>query len=120
MEDCIFCKIASGQIPCQKIWEDENYLAFLDIHPESEGHTLIIPKKHFRWIWDVSDFAGYMEKVKEVALLLKEKYKAEWILMKVLGVDIPHAHVHLVPHEAKLDIEKTKFEKVLSDIKKEN
>lgn len=95
--DCLFCKIAKGEIPANKIWEDENFVAFLDIKPLSPGHTLVIPKKHFRWIWDVSDFAGYMEKAKEVALLLKEKYKAEWIEVKVIGTDIPHAHVHLIP-----------------------
>jgi len=97
MEDCIFCKIVQGEIPYQKVWEDEKYLAFLDIHPEAPGHTLVIPKKHCQWIWDIPDFGDFMEKVREVALILKEKYKAEWILMKVVGVDVHHAHVHLIP-----------------------
>lgn len=104
MEDCIFCKIVKGEIPSQKVWEDENYLAFLDIHPLALGHTLVIPKKHYQWIWDLPtgrqvfpNFCGYMEKVREVALLLKEKFQADWIEVKVMGLDVPHAHVHLIP-----------------------
>lgn len=98
MEDCIFCKIVAGQIPCQKVWEDESYLAFLDIKPLTSGHTLVIPKKHYHWLWEVEDYGGYMKKVREVALLLKQKYQAEWIEVKVIGIDVPHAHVHLIPH----------------------
>lgn len=105
MEDCLFCKIAQGKIPTNKVWEDDNYLAFLDIKPLAPGHSLVIPKKHFRWVWDlpvgkasVPNFGGYMEKVREVALLLKEKYQAEWVEVKVIGTDVPHAHVHLIPH----------------------
>lgn len=97
MEDCIFCKIASGEIPCQKIWADENYLAFLDIEPLTEGHTLVIPKKHYRWVWDVADYGGYFEKAREVARILQKKYQAKFIEMKVIGKDIPHAHIHLIP-----------------------
>lgn len=97
MKDCVFCQIVNGELACHKVWEDENYLAFLNIKPESKGHTLVIPRKHVRWVWQVKDFAGYMEKVREVALLLQEKYKAQWILLKVIGTDVPHAHVHLVP-----------------------
>lgn len=111
--DCIFCKIAAGTIPCQKVWEDENYLAFLDIKPLAEGHTLLIPKKHFRWVWDLPagktglpagrqvspNYSEYMEKAKEVALLLKGKYQADWIEMKVMGIDVPHAHIHLIPYK---------------------
>lgn len=97
MKDCIFCKIAKGKIPANKIWEDENYLAFLDIKPVAPGHALVVPKKHFRWIWEVKDYEEYFRKVREVALLLKEKNKAEWIEVRVIGTDIPHAHVHLIP-----------------------
>lgn len=100
MPGCVFCQIVAGEIPCQKIWEDENYLAFLDIKQDVEGHTLLIPKKHFRWVWDVEDYAGYFEKAREVALFLKEKHKASWIEMKVMGNLVPHAHIHLIPHQA--------------------
>jgi len=97
MENCIFCKIASGEIPSTKVWEDENYLAFLNIHPEAEGHTLVIPKKHYRWVWDIEDYAGFMQKVREVALLLKDKFNSKMVVMKAVGVDVPHAHIHLIP-----------------------
>lgn len=97
MEDCVFCKIASGEISCQKIWEDEDYLAFLDIKPEAEGHTLVIPKKHYRWVWDVADYGGYFEKAREVVKILQDRYRAEWIEMKVMGDLVPHAHIHLIP-----------------------
>ena len=97
MENCIFCKIAAGEIPCTKVWEDEKYLAFLDIHPEAEGHTLVIPKKHYRWIWDIEDYGEYMQKVRETAMLLQENYEPEAVIMKVVGVDVFHAHVHLIP-----------------------
>lgn len=97
MKSCIFCKIVAGEIPCQKVWEDENFLAFLDIKPEAEGHTLLIPKKHSASVWEVEDYDEYFKKVKEVAFLLKEKYRAKRIEMKVIGTDVPHAHVHLIP-----------------------
>jgi histidine triad (HIT) family protein len=108
MEDCIFCKIVAGEIPCYKVWEDENFLAFLDIHPVSAGHTLVIPKKHFRWVWDIENYSEYWEKVRQVARLLKEKLGAEWIQVSIMGIDIPHAHVHLIPHLLDKDQEEDK------------
>lgn len=95
--DCIFCKIAKGEIPCTKIYEDEDTLAFLDINPVNPGHTLIIPKKHVRWIWDVENFGDYLEFTKKVAQALQKAMETEWIVMGVAGNDIPHAHIHLVP-----------------------
>lgn len=99
MEGCIFCRIAKGEIPSQKVWEDENYLAFLDIHPEAEGHTLIIPKKHYSTVWVVEDYCGYMEKVREVVKLLQTRYNTNTIIMKVIGTDVPHSHIHLIPRK---------------------
>jgi len=98
MKDCIFCKIVTGKIPSFKIWEDKDYLAFLNIKPDSEGHTLVIPKKHYRWVWDIEDFGGYLEKVKEVKKILDKKYHPKFVEVKIYGVDVPHAHVHLIPH----------------------
>jgi len=120
MSDCIFCKIASGQIPCYKVWEDGNFLAFLDIHPETVGYTLVIPKKHFRWVWEVENYAEYFEKVREVALLLKEKLTAEWVLMNVVGVDVPHAHVHLIPHQSKINFNKEQFKEISNLLQKKH
>lgn len=101
MPNCVFCKIVANELPSYKVWEDENFLAFLDINPFGVGHTLVIPKKHYEWVWDVEEYCEYFQKVKEIALLLKEKLGAEWIKMSVIGIDVPHAHVHLVPNYKK-------------------
>lgn len=97
MEDCIFCKIAKKEISADIINEDDNFLAFLNINPLNPGHTLIIPKKHYRWIWDVENFGEYLEFSKKVALILKKSMNSEWIVLGVAGNDVLHAHLHLVP-----------------------
>lgn len=97
MDECIFCKIGNGEIPCDKIGEDDNFLAFLDINPVNLGHTLVIPKKHARWIWDVENFGEYLEFTKKIAKALQKATEREWIVMGVAGNDVPHAHIHLVP-----------------------
>jgi histidine triad (HIT) family protein len=95
--DCIFCKIAAGEIPCRKIYEDEKFLAFLDIAPRALGHTLVIPKAHFRWVWEVPSLAEYYLAVGKVALALKKTFAVEQVISFVLGDDVPHAHVWLLP-----------------------
>jgi len=99
MDNCIFCKIINGEIPCTKIYEDNNYLAFLDINPKAKGHTLLTPKKHYRWIYDVENYSEYLEKAREIANLLKEKYQADYIEMHAIGIDVAHAHIHLIPQK---------------------
>jgi len=98
MTDCIFCQIIKGEIPCTKIYEDENFLAILDINQEAPGHTLLIPKIHYSTVYDVPEFGQYFEKARDVANVLKEKYQAETIILKVVGTDVPHAHIHLIPY----------------------
>jgi len=119
-EDCIFCQIVEGKIPSYKVWEDENFLAFLDIHPVFPGHTLVIPKKHFRWIWEVENYGEYFEKVREVAVLLKEKLNAEWIQVNVMGNDVSHAHVHLIPRYPKGKMELGDFTEILQKIRQQD
>jgi len=119
-EDCIFCQIVEGKIPSYKVWEDENFLAFLDIHPVFPGHTLVIPKKHFRWIWEVENYGEYFEKVREVAVLLKEKLNAEWIQVNVMGNDVSHAHVHLIPRYPKRKMELGDFTEILQKIRQQD
>ncbi|MCX6705850.1 MAG: HIT domain-containing protein, partial [Candidatus Woesebacteria bacterium] len=68
MDNCIFCKIVKGEIPCYKVYEDNNFLAFLDIKPLTRGNSLLISKKHYRWVYDVPDFGSYWEAAKKVAL----------------------------------------------------
>ena len=93
----IFSKIIAGEIPCYKIYEDEKTLAFLDIHPEARGHTLVIPKVEVDKIYDLSDeeYVHLMKVVKKLAKHMEEVMGAR-TLMKVIGTDVPHAHVHLM------------------------
>ena len=98
MQDCVFCKIVRNEIPSTRIYENEEFLAFLDINPLSPGHTLVIPKEHYRWVWDVPDIGGYFEVVKKIALAMQSAFgDIEEIHSKVIGEEVPHAHVWLFP-----------------------
>lgn len=99
MEDSIFTKIINGEIPSHKIYEDEKTLAFLDIFPETEGHTLVIPKVQVEFVWDLEpqDYAHLMETTQKVARVLRERLGTTYVGSKVVGTDVPHAHVHLLP-----------------------
>lgn len=94
----IFSKIIAGEIPCYKIYEDDKTFAFLDIHPETMGHTLVIPKKEVDKIYDLEDedYDALMKTVKKLSRHM-EKILGSRILWKVVGTDVPHAHVHLMP-----------------------
>ena len=96
--DCIFCKIVAGEIPSHKVYEDENFLAFLDIHPESPGHTQVIPKKHVRWVWDYKNAGGYFEVAKKIALAQRKAFNTDFILSKIVGDEVPHAHIWVYPN----------------------
>ncbi|MFH0819684.1 MAG: HIT domain-containing protein [bacterium] len=95
--DCIFCKIIAGEIPSHKVYEDDNYFAFLDIRPLNPGHTLVVPKKHYRWVWDAEDIGGYYQVVQKIAKTLRKVFATEYIVSLVFGEEVPHAHVWLVP-----------------------
>lgn len=97
MENCIFCKIVAGEIPSYKVYEDENYLAFLDINPQSPGHTQIIPKKHVRWVWDTENTGEYFEVAKKVALAQRKAFNTDFILSKIVGDEVYHAHIWVFP-----------------------
>lgn len=94
----IFTKIINGEIPSYKIYEDDKTLAFLDINPETKGHTLVIPKTEVDKIYDLEDedYEALMRTVKKLSKQIEEKLGAR-ILWKVVGTDVPHAHVHLMP-----------------------
>jgi len=106
--DCIFCQIAAGEIPCYKIYEDDVFLAFLDVQPWVEGHTLVIPKKHYRWVWDlppeVSAKKGeptigeYFVVCRKIANHYRKVLGTEFIMSYIYGYDVPHAHIHLFPN----------------------
>lgn len=95
----IFTKIIRGEIPGYKIAEDEKYYAFLDINPLAEGHTLVVPKKEVDYIFDLDeqDLAGLMVFARKVARRIREAVPCERIGVAVIGLDVPHAHIHLVP-----------------------
>jgi histidine triad (HIT) family protein len=95
----IFTKIINGEIPCYKVAEDDNFLAFLDVNPNAKGHTLCIPKKEINKIFDIEDdlYIGLMQFSKKIAVALEKTVPCKRIGMAVVGLEVPHAHVHLIP-----------------------
>ena len=102
----IFTKIVNGEIPAYKVAEDENYLAFLDIFPVAKGHTLVIPKKEVDYLFDLDDetYSGLQLFAKKVAAGLKKAVPCEKVGVLVLGLEVPHAHIHLVPMKNEADL----------------
>jgi histidine triad (HIT) family protein len=102
----IFSKIVNGEIPAYKVAEDENYLAFLDIFPVAKGHTLVIPKKEVDYLFDLEDdlYAGLQVFAKKVATGLKKAIPCKKVGVLVLGLEVPHAHIHLIPMQKEADI----------------
>ena len=102
----IFTRIIQGEIPCYKIAEDENYLAFLDIMPLAIGHTLVIPKQEVDYIFDLNDevYAGLWLFAKKVSFVVKKSIPCMRIGVAVIGLEVPHAHIHLVPMNTMADI----------------
>jgi len=99
MENCIFCKIGKGEIPCDKVYEDKDFLVFLDIKPVSHGHILIIPKKHFTWMQEADDeiISEIFKLTKKMMLALKKGLPCDYVQESVVGNEIPHFHIHLIP-----------------------
>lgn len=95
--DCVFCEIVNNKIPSYKVYEDDDFVAFLDVRPLNLGHTLVVPKKHYRWVWDVPNIGKYYEAVRKIARALKNIFKIEQVKSIVLGEEVEHAHVWLVP-----------------------
>ena len=103
----VFSKIVAGEIPSYKVAEDENYYAFLDINPLAKGHTLVIPKKEVDYIFDLDDetLAGLTLFAKKVAHKIKSKIECRKVAMVVLGLEVPHAHIHLIPMNSENDVD---------------
>ena len=99
MEDSIFTKIVKGEIPAHKIYEDDKVLAFLDIHPVQPGHTLVVPKMQVEFVWDLEDedYQAVMNACKKIARHMREVLGVRYVGEKIIGVDVPHAHVQLIP-----------------------
>ena len=109
----IFSKIIAGEIPCYKVHEDENCLAFLDINPNSVGHTLCVTKKEVDKIFDLSeeDYSQLMQFSRKVALAMGKAIPCKRVGMSVIGLEVPHVHVHLIPLHA---MEDATFQKKVS------
>lgn len=114
----IFTKIINGEIPCYKIDEDDNYLAFLDVNPNAIGHTLCIPKFEVNKIFEMDEahYLGLMHFSRKVALALEKTIACKRIGMSVIGLEVPHAHVHLIPLQ---DMDDIRFQKKVSLTKEE-
>ena len=102
----IFSRIIAGEIPCYKVAEDDNYFAFLDISPLAKGHTLVIPKREVDYIFDLTDveIAGMQVFAKKVAIAIKKAIPCVKVGQCVLGLEVPHAHIHLVPMQSEADL----------------
>ena len=108
----IFTRIIQGEIPCYKIIEDTHFIAFLDVNPNAKGHTLVVPKKEVNKLFELDDttYNGLMSFTKKVALALKKTIPCKRIGMSVIGLEVPHVHVHLIPLQAMEDIQFNKKE----------
>ncbi len=102
----IFSKIIAGEIPCYKVAEDDRFFAFLDISPLSKGHTLVVPKQEVDYIFDLpeTDLADMMLFAKRVAAALQKTVDCKRIGVAVIGLEVPHAHIHLIPIQAESDM----------------
>jgi histidine triad (HIT) family protein len=103
----IFTRIVNGEIPCYKIDETDNYLAFLDINPLQEGHALVIPKKEVNYIFDVEDelHAGLWNYAKRIGKAIEKVVPCKRIGITVIGLEVPHAHIHLIPLKSLFDMD---------------
>jgi histidine triad (HIT) family protein len=102
----LFTKIVNGEIPSWKVAEDENFFAFLDIFPVAKGHTLVIPKKEVDYLFDLDDetYVGLQLFAKKVALAIQKAIPCKKVGVMVLGLEVPHAHIHLVPMQSEADL----------------
>ena len=122
----IFTKIVQGKIPCYKIAEDDKFLAFLDVNPNAKGHTLCIPKQEINKIFDIEDelYLGLMQFSKKIAVALEKAVPCKRVGMAVIGLEVPHAHVHLIPlnemdemrFQNKVSLSKEEFEAIVKAI----
>jgi len=114
----IFTKIINGEIPCYKVAEDENHLAFLDVNPNAKGHTLCIPKEEINKIFDMEEehYLGLMKFSRKVAKALEKTVECKRIGVAVVGLEVPHTHVHLIPLQ---DMDDMRFQRKTALTKEE-
>lgn len=109
----IFTKIVNGEIPCYKIAEDDNFLAFLDVNPNAKGHTLCIPKQEINKIFDMDEdlYMGLMSFSRKVAKAIEKTIECKRVGVAVVGLEVPHVHVHLIPLQ---DMDDMRFQRKVS------
>ena len=122
----IFTKIINGEIPCYKVAENVDFIAFLDVNPNAKGHTLVVPKKEVNKLFDLDEqtYEGLMQFSRKVAIALEKTISCKRIGMSVIGLEVPHVHVHLVPLNSMADIQfkqkvsltKDEFEQIAKSI----
>jgi histidine triad (HIT) family protein len=120
MQDSIFTKIINGKIPCHKIYEDDKTFVFLDINPVLPGHCLVVPKTQVEFVWDLedSDYVALMGTSKKIAKHLRAASGEKFVSQRIIGVDVPHAHVHLIPFSDVNDLKHSPEEGAEPDHKK--
>ncbi len=106
MEDSIFTKIIKGEIPCHRVYEDDDVIAFLDVHPQVEGHTLVIPKVQVDHLWDLDEetYTHLWGVAKRLALHISDHVEQPRVGAVVMGYGVPHAHIHLIPIASEADL----------------
>lgn len=109
MQDSIFTKIIKGEIPSHKVYEDDLTLAFMDIYPVAEGHVLVVSKKQVEFVWDLpdEDYQAVMATVKKVALKQRGVFGKPYVGEMIVGTDVPHAHVHVIPFDEVYELKRT-------------
>jgi histidine triad (HIT) family protein len=117
MNDCVFCKIINGKIPSHKVYENEHFLAFLDINPRAPGHTQVIPKKHFRWVWDLPkrdepspNFCDYFAIAQKIAKAIQGTFGTDAVWSRITGDEVFHAHIWIFPNPNEASGDKKDFE----------
>lgn len=102
-DNCTFCKIVRKEVPAEIVYEDNKFLGILSIAPKTPGHTLVIPREHHRWVWDVPDFESYFSIARKIALAQRKAYDTDFIWSHVEGGEVPHAHIWVYPNPAVKD-----------------
>jgi histidine triad (HIT) family protein len=115
MDNCVFCKIVKNEIPAIKVYEDDNFMAFMDIKPLNKGHVQLIPKNHYRWTWDVPNFGEYWEVARKVAKAQMKGLGAHMVEFLTHGMEVEHAHIWIVPIYGTEVFIKTEVRKSFSD-----
>lgn len=123
MSECIFCKIAAGQIPCFKIYEDDLFFGFLDIKPRTQGHSLLVTKNHYKWVYDVPEFDKYWLTVLKITKAMQKTLNPSFVTYVTHGLEVPHAHIHIMPRKnetafvpPEINIEKSEMQKIAKSI----